>query len=61
MVIMLIVSFVTALIVFFAEAGVCQKCSECSCRKVPPPRTDIDFDDDVLAEQERLKKQTQIN
>ena len=61
MIIMLIVAFVSILIVVLSEAGIFQKCTDCSCKKVPAPREDIDFDDDVFAEQERLKKQTRIN
>ena len=56
MVIMLIVAVVSILIVVLSEAGIFQKCTDCSCKKVPAPREDIDFDDDVFAEQERLKK-----
>ena len=32
-------------------------CAKLSFRKVPPPRDDLDLDDDVLAEEERLARQ----
>ena len=32
-------------------------CSKLSFRKMPAPRDDLDMDDDVLAEEERLGKQ----
>ena len=61
MIIMLIVAFLSTLIVVLSETGVFQKCTDCSCKRIPAPRSDIDFDDDVLTEQLRLKKQTRIN
>ena len=59
--VMIAAAVVCTLIVFLNECGLFSKCAEFSCKKVPQPKTDIDFDDDVLSEQQRLKKQTNIN
>ena len=47
----------TALLVVI-EADIFQSCSKFSVFSVPEPRDDMDLDDDVLAEEERLAKQT---
>lgn len=40
------------------EADIFQSCSKLSVQSPPGPKTDLDLDDDVLAEEERLMKQT---
>ena len=46
----------TALLVVI-EADIFQKCSNFTFRALPPMRNDLDMDEDVIAEQERLTLQ----
>lgn len=46
------------LLLIIIEADIFQSCAKFSVFSVPEPREDMDLDDDVLAEEERLVKQT---
>jgi len=48
--------FCAALLVII-EADIFQKCANFSFESLPSPRDDLDMDDDVIAEEERLSKQ----
>ena len=59
-VIMLCTAVVCTLLLILIEADIFQMCAKLTFRSVPAPRTaaDLDLDDDVLAEEERLAKQS---
>lgn len=46
------------LVLVFIEADIFQSCSKYTYKKVPEPVQDLDLDDDVLAEEERLAQQS---
>ena len=55
---MIVCAFVYMLLLILIEADIFQCCSKFSCKPVPEPQHDLDLDDDVVAEHERLSKQT---
>ena len=55
--IMISTAIVCTLLLILIEADIFQKCSNYSCKKPPAPREDLDMDDDVEAEEERLSYQ----
>lgn len=54
-IIMLVTAVVCVLLLCVIEADIFQNCSKFSVQKVPEPRTDLDLDEDVLAEEARLQ------
>ena len=57
-IIMVCMAIFCTLLLIVIEADIFQSCAKFSVFSVPEPREDMDLDDDVLAEEERLVKQT---
>mgnify|MGYP000927904105 CR=1 len=55
--IMVVTGLVGVILLVFIEADIFQCCSNFSLQRVPAERHDLDLDEDVLAEEERLSKQ----
>lgn len=55
---MLICAVVYMLLLILIEADIFQCCSKFTCKSLPEPQHDLDLDEDVQAEHERLAKQT---
>ena len=53
---MLICAIVYMLLLILIEADIFQCCSKFSCKSLPEPQHDLDLDEDVQAEHERLAK-----
>ena len=56
-VIMVCTCIVFAALLIFIEADIFQSCSKFSFESIPSPRDDLDLDEDVIAEEDRLSKQ----
>ena len=47
-------SVLCIVLLFVIEMDIFQKCANCSCRKVPKQVENVNFDDDVIAEEHRV-------
>ena len=55
-IIMTITAIVCVLLLCVIEADIFQKCSKFSVQAIPEPRNNLDLDDDVIAEEQRLQQ-----
>ena len=55
---MLVSAVVFVLLLVLIEADIFQSCSKFSCKRLPEGQHDLDLDDDVIAEEERLSLQS---
>ena len=59
--IMLGVGVASLILLIVVEAGLFNKCSECSCRSLPKQEELKDCDEDVAAEEKRLDLQSKVS
>ena len=55
---MLLTAFLYMLLLILIEADIFQCCAKFSCKSLPEPKHDLDLDEDVVSEHNRLEKQT---
>ena len=55
---MLLAAILYMLLLILIEADIFQCCAKFSCKSLPEPKHDLDLDEDVVSEHNRLEKQT---